>query len=171
MLEIKRVQLDHANLLQDVAKKTFLETFSEQNNLNDMANYVEQNFSIDKLKKEIQDSGSIFYFAFIKDSLAGYLKVNFDSAQTEDQSDAMEVERIYLLKKYQGKGIGLSLLEKAISLAKQRKKKYVWLGVWEENRQAISFYKKNGFLPFGSHIFTIGTDEQTDIMMRLPLSY
>lgn len=46
---------------------------------------------------------------------------------------------------------------------------YVWLGVWEKNIRAINFYKKNGFVAFGKHIFKLGDDEQTDIMMKLNL--
>jgi len=41
--------------------------------------------------------------------------------------------------------------------------------VWEENPRAINFYKKNGFVEFDKHIFVLGDDEQTDIMMRLDL--
>ncbi len=45
-------------------------------------------------------------------------------------------------------------------------KKSIWLGVWEENPKAIRFYEKNGFVPFSRHIFKMGDEEQTDIMMR-----
>ena len=47
--------------------------------------------------------------------------------------------------------------------------KYIWLGGWEENVSAISFYKKNGFAEFDKYIFRLGDDDQTDIMMRLHL--
>ena len=47
---------------------------------------------------------------------------------------------------------------------------YVWLGVWEENVRALNFYKKNGFIEFDKHIFKLGEDEQTDIMMKLILT-
>ena len=62
------------------------------------------------------------------------------------------------------------LYEKAIEIANQRNADYVWLGVWEENPRAISFYLKNGFVAFDKHIFKLGDDEQTDIMMKLLLS-
>ena len=55
-------------------------------------------------------------------------------------------------------------------MAKDKKSDYVWLGVWEENPRAISFYKKNGFEEFDKHIFKLGNDEQTDIMMKLKLN-
>ena len=46
----------------------------------------------------------------------------------------------------------------------------VWLGVWEENLRAISFYKKWGFREVGNHIFTVGNDPQNDFIMELELT-
>ena len=97
-------------------------------------------------------------------------KINFGQSQTELQDDtALEIERIYVLKEFHGKKVGQVLYEKAIEIAKQKNAHYVWLGVWEENPRAISFYKKNGFVEFDKHIFKLGDDEQTDIMMKLKL--
>lgn len=82
---------------------------------------------------------------------------------------ALEIERIYVLKEFQGIRVGKILFDKAIEVAKKKNSDYVWLGVWEENPKAIHFYKKNGFLEFDKHIFKLGNDEQTDIMMKLQL--
>ncbi|RYY96378.1 MAG: GNAT family N-acetyltransferase, partial [Chitinophagaceae bacterium] len=57
----------------------------------------------------------------------------------------------------------------ALAVAQERGASCLWLGVWEENGRAIGFYRKNGFAAFGSHVFRLGTDEQTDILMKLPL--
>ncbi|PZQ78157.1 MAG: GNAT family N-acetyltransferase, partial [Flavobacterium johnsoniae] len=76
---------------------------------------------------------------------------------------------IYVLKEFHGKKVGQLLYEKAIQIAKETKSDYVWLGVWEENHRALAFYKKNGFVEFDKHIFRLGNDEQTDIMMKLQL--
>lgn len=46
---------------------------------------------------------------------------------------------------------------------------YVWLGVWEKNLGAIRFYEKNGFVPFDKHIFRLGDEKQTDILMIIKL--
>jgi ribosomal protein S18 acetylase RimI-like enzyme len=53
-----------------------------------------------------------------------------------------------------------------LETAKQFNKSYVWLGVWEENERALNFYKKNGFVEFDKHIFILGEDKQTDLMMK-----
>lgn len=81
----------------------------------------------------------------------------------------MEIERIYVVNDFQGKGFGNYLMDKAVSIAVERKKQYVWLGVWEKNEKAICFYKKNGFFEIGTHSFFMGDDEQTDYIMRKDL--
>jgi ribosomal protein S18 acetylase RimI-like enzyme len=122
------------------------------------------------LTDEIKNKNSELYFAILNEKAIGYLKLNFGQSQTEIKNDnALEIERIYVLKDFYGKNIGKLLYEKALSIAKQKKVEYIWLGVWEENPRAISFYKKNGFVEFDKHIFKLGEDEQTDIMMKLQL--
>jgi ribosomal protein S18 acetylase RimI-like enzyme len=78
----------------------------------------------------------------------------------------LEIERIYVLGQYQSKKVGQLLFEKAIETAKQLSASYIWLGVWEENSRAISFYKRNGFEVFDKHVFKLGEEEQTDLMMK-----
>ena len=96
--------------------------------------------------------------------------MNTGDAQTELKDlNAFEIERIYVDKAYLGKKIGQLLFEKAIELAKSKNATYVWLGVWEENYRALAFYEKNGFVPFDKHVFMLGSDAQTDIMMKLLL--
>jgi diamine N-acetyltransferase len=75
-----------------------------------------------------------------------------------------------VLKEFHGKNVGKLLYEKALHIARQKNAGYVWLGVWEENHRAIRFYKKNGFKEFDKHIFRLGNDNQTDIMMKLNLT-
>jgi diamine N-acetyltransferase len=65
--------------------------------------------------------------------------------------------------------VAQKLYEKALDLAKQSAVDFVWLGVWEENARAIRFYQKNGFVEFDRHIFKLGEDPQTDIMMKLDM--
>ena len=100
----------------------------------------------------------------------GYLKINLGPAQTElKDSNSLEIERIYVLKSYFGKKVGQLLYEKAASIAKELKLKYIWLGVWEKNERALQFYKKNGFVEFDQHQFVLGEDVQNDILMKLTL--
>ncbi len=169
-VEVKRVSPLDINQLQKIGRDTFFETFASGNTEENMKKYLEEGFSVSKLEEELTDKNAEFYFAIIDDAVIGYLKVNFGQSQTELQDDsAVEIERIYVLKEFHGKNVGQVLYNKAIDLARDKKSNYVWLGVWEENPRAINFYKKNGFIEFDKHIFKLGEDEQTDIMMKLKL--
>jgi ribosomal protein S18 acetylase RimI-like enzyme len=170
-IEIKKITINDIDLLQKIGRETFYETFSTSNTEEHMQNYLAEGFSTDKLKDELNDDNAEFYFAKIENKVIGYLKLNFGTSQTELKDDkALEIERIYVLKEFHGKKVGQLLYDKAIEIAKQKKAGFVWLGVWEENPRAINFYKKNGFVEFDKHIFKLGEDEQTDVMMKLKLA-
>src|SRR5690554_2952676 len=169
--KIKKVTLDDIDQLQKIGRQTFYETFSAGNTEENMTKYLNEGFSIDKLTTELNDKNAEFYFATFNNNIIGYLKLNFGQSQTELKDDkALEIERIYVLKEFHGKKVGQILYDKAIEIAKNKNADYVWLGVWEENPRAINFYKKNGFVDFDKHIFKLGNDEQTDIMMKLKLT-
>jgi len=168
--EITKVNSNEITSLQKVGRQTFFETFSQTNTEENMQKYLEESFSSDKLLEELNNPDSKFYFAKYNDEIVGYLKLNLGHSQTElNDNESLEIERIYVLKDFQGKKIGQKLYEKAVEVAKQNKVKYIWLGVWEKNQKAIDFYEKNGFVPFDKHIFVLGDDEQTDIMMKMEL--
>ena len=169
-IAIKKVTLNDIEQLQKIGRQTFYETFSAGNTEENMTKYLEEDFSLEKLTAELNDESSEFYFAVLGNNVIGYLKLNVGQSQTELQDDkALEIERIYVLQEFHGKKVGQVLHEKAMQIAKQINAHYVWLGVWEENPRAINFYKKNGFAAFDKHIFKLGNDEQTDIMMKLQL--
>lgn len=169
-LDIRKVTLSDLNELQLIGRHTFEETFAASNSEENMAQYLKEGFSEEQLLSELQDHNSEFYFATEDTRVVGYLKVNFGAAQTElkDQR-ALEIERIYVLKAFHGLRVGQFLYDQAVHIAKQQGADYIWLGVWVENHRAIQFYTKNGFVVFDRHLFKLGTDEQTDLMMKLSL--
>ena len=170
-ITIKKAGIKDVTILQEISKKTTLETFAEVSKEENMKKYLEQSFSIEKLTEELNNPESEFYLAYSQDEVIGYLKINTGKAQKELQdSRAVELERIYVYKKYHGKNVGQMLFDKAISIAKQRKSEYIWLGVWELNHRAMSFYKKNGFVIFGEHKFIFGDEEVIDLMLKLELN-
>lgn len=150
---------------------TFYESFIWGNTEENLHQYMNAFFSHEKLYAEITNPSSEFYFALFNGHAIGYLKINVGNAQTELQNNnALEVERIYVKKEAQGKKTGQLLFDLAISIAKERKMDYLWLGVWEKNPGAIKFYQRNGLVQFATHSFKLGDDLQTDIMMKLDLT-
>ena len=169
-MNIRTAKISDLNILKEIGKRTFIETFASENSSKNMTEYLESAFTTEKLMNELTNMNSEFYFAEMEGEVVGYLKVNFNDSQTELKvSNALEIERIYVLKEFHGKKVGQLLYDKAIEIAKNKNLKNVWLGVWEQNPRAIRFYEKNGFKVFDKHIFKLGEDEQTDIMMKLEI--
>lgn len=153
--------------LQAIGRQTFSETFSASNTAADMDAYLADGFSTDRLTAELNNADVEIYLALLDNDVIGYLKLNTGQSQTELKGEnGLEIERIYVLTTYHGRKVGQLLYDKAMQIARQLAVDYVWLGVWEHNPRAISFYRKNGFVEFDRHIFRLGADEQTDIMMR-----
>lgn len=171
-VEIRKISIADLQALQQISRQTFAETFAAANSPENMQRYMEDELSLEKLSEELNNSNSAFYFAWVGDAVAGYLKLNFGDAQTETGDEAaVEIERIYVLKAYQGRKVGHQLYEKAVQVARDAHADYIWLGVWEENTRAINFYRMRGFTAFSKHLFNLGGDEQTDILMKLELQY
>lgn len=168
-INIIKIGISEVEKLQEISRKTFKETFETVNSEENMQSYLQERLSVEQLTTELSNSNSEFYFAQQENEILGYLKLNFNEAQTEKVEEGYEIERIYVLKAYHGMKIGQMLFEKAISIGKERKMKSVWLGVWEENHRALRFYEKNGFEVFGKHTFVLGSDTQTDLMMKLKM--
>lgn len=164
---INKASAEDVEIVQSLGRQTFSETFAEDNTEEAMKKYLEESFNTEKIKSELNNPDSFFYIAWEEDNPVGYLKVNYGEAQTELQDDtALEIERIYVKKSHHGKKVGQLLYNQALETAEQLGKSYLWLGVWEKNLRALQFYRKNGFIEFDKHIFRLGEEEQTDLMMK-----
>jgi ribosomal protein S18 acetylase RimI-like enzyme len=167
-IKIREVRSGEIKKLAEIGKTTFEEAFSKDNNPDDMKKYLTESFNPDQILKEFNIEGSFFYFAEIKNQIAGYLKINAGDAQNENfNPNWMEIERIYVLRKFQSKGIGKRMVDFALKKADKHHSEFVWLGVWENNLTAKYFYRKLGFEPFSKHTFVLGSDPQTDILMKI----
>lgn len=164
---LKKCTEEDADILRSLLAETFSDTFASMNTPEDMELYLNQAFARERILEELRNQDSSFYLLYQGGSPAGCLKVNEAAAQTETGDPrSLEIERIYVANEFQGTGLGSRLMDEAVRLAEERKKEYIWLGVWEKNERALRFYEGKGFYRTGFHTFTVGNDEQTDYIMR-----
>lgn len=166
-IHITSASKEDFKVIQTIGKETFYETFASSNSEENMQQYLSDSFSDEKILEELLNEESEFFIAWEDDLPIGYLKINTGEAQTELQDPStLEIERIYVKASHHGKKIGQLLYNKTVGIAQEKNVTSIWLGVWEENPRAIRFYEKNGFVEFDRHIFKMGDEEQTDVMMR-----
>ncbi len=170
-ISLQLVKSEEVEILATLVRNTFVTAFGQFNTEEDMKQYVDERLTPSYIAGEMDVDGSYFYFAKISKVIVGYLKLNINQAQNEPiGSKGLEIERVYVDRHFQGKGIGQKLLNFSLDKAREWNRTIVWLGVWDRNPGAIKLYKRNGFEQFGSHDFLLGSDLQTDLLMKLELN-
>lgn len=171
MILIRIAGEDDAEVIADISRQTFYETFAAQNSKENMDMHMAQYYATEKIQAELSDPCTIFLLAYDGIRLAGYAKMNEHvKEESKGLESPIEIERIYSVKEMIGKAVGKKLMEECLAIAVGKNKKEIWLGVWEYNHRAIEFYTRWGFEKFGEHNFPVGLDPQTDWLMKKSLA-
>lgn len=171
-IKIRPATLDDAKALTDLAYTTFWDAFAHhpKNAPDDLNHYMRQAFSLEQTTKELGEENSVFLIAELDGEPAGYAKIithNTEEGITAERP--IELNRLYSHQQFLGKGIGQALMDACFERARNHGHDVMWLGVWEYNPRAQRFYEKNGFRVVGSHVFQLGEDPQTDLLMQKEL--
>ena len=167
---IKVATPDDAVLIADLSRQTFYDTFAPQNSKEDMEIFLAEQFTTEALIKEVGAAGNTFLLAYVENALAGYVRLRTGEApQSLGTKNAIEIARLYATKDMMGKGVGKALMQASINAAIENEKEIIWLGVWDMNLRAISFYHQWGFQKFDEHDFMLGRDKQRDWLMKKQL--
>jgi ribosomal protein S18 acetylase RimI-like enzyme len=164
---IRNAKTTDANVLAQLGRRTFEETFSVDNTPEDMAAYVASSFSVAQQSAELADSASLFLIAEVDEAAAGYAKLHGgNTVEGIEGSKPVELVRLYVLQEWLGRGVGEALMRACLDEARSAGYETIWLGVWERNARAQAFYRKWNFRAVGEHIFQLGSDPQRDIVME-----
>ncbi len=167
---IRHAGLAEAALLAELGARTFTETFAATNKPEDMAAYLAVAFSPAQLAAELADPLAIFFIAETNGRAAGYAKLYAGAAEIGiEGAKPVELVRLYVGQEWFGRGVGADLMRACVAQAQARGHRTLWLGVWEHNGRARAFYRKWAFHEVGQHIFQLGDDAQTDILMARAL--
>ena len=168
-LTIRRGVPADARRLADLAASTFRETFAVENRPEDMALYVSVAYGISQQEAELADPEITTLLAEIDGELAGYAQLRATAVPDCVMGvTPLELWRFYVAAPWHGRGVAHALMKSVELEARAKEAHTLWLGVWERNERAKSFYRKCGFADVGSQVFVLGTDAQTDrSMVRL----
>jgi ribosomal protein S18 acetylase RimI-like enzyme len=168
---IRSVTKEDAELIADISRQTFYDTFAADNTKEDMDKFLREQFTKGRLMLEVGSPENSFLLAYFDDKVAGYIKLREGKQPIELIGTAsLELARLYVVKDFIGKRIGAALMQKAIAVAKEKSKHIIWLGVWEKNQRAIDFYHRFGFSKFSECDFLLGNDMQRDWLMKKELT-
>ena len=171
-ITIRQAISEDAKLLTDLAYTTFWDAFAHhpKNAPDDLNHYMRQAFNQEQIAAELSDEKNIFLIAELGEEAAGYSKIILDNIEPGIVAERpVELSRLYAHQKHLGQGVGQTLMDACFDRARAEDCDVMWLGVWEYNPRAQRFYEKNGFRVVGSHVFLLGKDAQTDLLMQREL--
>lgn len=164
--EIRLAAAADAGDLAAFAARVFRETFAADNTEEDMARFLAGTFTPERQAAELADPDVTTMLALLDGQLAGFAQVRTGEQLEEiDAPDPVELWRIYVDRAWHGRGVAQALMDAVEAEARRRGARSLWLGVWERNDRAQAFYRKFGFETVGSHVFVLGDDRQTDLIM------
>lgn len=150
MITIRKLVAKDARLLAKIARQTYSEHF-EYLWEDEGKDYIAKHFNEEILESELGDADILYFAGYFDDEIAGYLKLRPQNTLSMfGESDAFEIERIYLTKRAQGKGIGKKMMNLALEIAEKMRKETIWLKVMDGNERSIKFYERFGFSKCGA---------------------
>lgn len=166
-LSFRQATITDTNLIAQIGAETFKAAFGSENTPGDMQQYLEANFIPETIRSQIENELSTFILGYEGDYLFGYAMLH-EGTPPDSLSDPNPVElvRFYVRSNMIGFGYGSELMRACLEKARSMGYSTIWLGVWEKNERAIHFYEKWGFAKVGEKPFVLGSDVQTDHIMR-----
>ena len=171
MYLIREAKPSDAKLLSKVAEETFRATFAVANTPENMDAHCRDSYGESLQAAEILNPSMVTLLGEDEGQLVGFAQIRWGAPpECVSGEKPGEVHRLYVVDRWQGKGVAQALMNACIEQMRRKGSDVVWLGVWEHNPRAISFYRKYGFVEVGDHTFPLGSDPQRDIVMVRPVA-
>lgn len=164
---IRRADINDLELLHQLGRKTFDDTFGGTCTKEDMQGVLDLYFKHEQCSAELQDASDNFFFLEDEGTVKGYMRINSKHncpLESWAGKNCVELVRFYFLKEFHGTGASDVLMDFALQFARDSGYEMMFLSVWEYNFRARGFYEKHGFLNSGvENDFPLGSTPQTDL--------
>ncbi|WP_103071267.1 GNAT family N-acetyltransferase [Aquimarina sediminis] len=141
----KKCSKDDILDLIEVSQQCYPEHYSHVWKRNDPSYYINLSFNKKAFEEDFKTSNIIYFLIKKENNVLGLLKIRkHQKIKNFNDSEALQLEKIYLLKTSTGLGIGKKGIDFTKKYAFNLGKKAVWLDVMTTS-PALPFYKKSGF--------------------------
>jgi GNAT superfamily N-acetyltransferase len=165
-LIIRRADPGDAAPLAALGARTFADAFGAFNTPEDLNVYLAATYGPEQQRAELANPDVTTLIVEHEATPIAFSQVRRGAAPASVTLPApREVWRFYVDRRWHGRGVAGALMSHALDAARQLGGRSAWLSVWERNPRAIAFYTKCGFHDFGTKIFIVGADHQTDRVM------
>jgi GNAT superfamily N-acetyltransferase len=144
LITIKECQKSQLDLLFEIAITSYNDTY--QYLWTDKGvTYLSEFYKKADFKKELSAPDIFYFLVFDADKAIGFIKLKNNATSIYPKEKCIEIDKLYLLKKYANKGIGKTIMSFIISFCKKKNCPILWLKTMESS-QAKYFYEKHQFV-------------------------
>jgi GNAT superfamily N-acetyltransferase len=154
-----------AATLDRIFETSFCDTFAHLYRREDLEAFL-SSFGVADWEKQLADPAFACRIAEVDGVPAGYVKVGPLKIPVEENTAALLLDQLYILKRYQGAGIAQALMDWTFNEARRRGASRLYLTVYVDNHRARRFYDRYGFEAVGRYDFMVGSHADEDIIMR-----
>ena len=143
-----------------LSTQVFLDTYAPQGIRPAIANEVLAKHSVAVYEALLADPAVTILVAECAGHLVGFSQVrNGVGHSLVAESDASELDQLYVQERFTGRGVGRDLLRHAEKAAAARGADTLWLTAWEGNARALAFYPRCGYESLGMTAYTFGGED------------
>ncbi len=160
--------LDDIPAIDRIFRQSFCDTFAHLYRDADLQAFLGK-FTTQAWAEEIGSPDYSFRLAQADGEAVGFAKISPSTLPVEHKGPSVELRQLYILKQWHGSGIARALMDWALEEARRRGVEELLLTVYTDNHRAKRFYQRYGFEEVGPYAFTVGSQADEDIIMRLRL--
>jgi GNAT superfamily N-acetyltransferase len=151
---------DDAVCLGVLSTQVFLDTYATQGIRPAIAREARQCLSEEVFAEILAHPRSAILLAEIAGHQVGFAQLTHDRthALLPPEARAAELNRLYVLRPFLGKGIGKELLARTEILARAQGADLLWLTAWTGNAHALRFYEAQRYQDAGGSVYTFEGD-------------
>lgn len=143
-----------ARRLGVLGMQVFLDTYAAQGIRPLIADEALEHFSTDAIARLLLHPATTFIVAESAGHLVGFAQLTRGAKPPRcEVSDTVELERLYVLERFTGRGVGKRLLHEAERRAASNDASMLWLTAWIGNRRALAFYAAQGYADTGKTFY------------------
>jgi ribosomal protein S18 acetylase RimI-like enzyme len=126
--------------VRHITWETWIATYAAFVPVEDLRAYFDVHYTAEALGALMADPSNGGFLASSDGVPAGFVRTHW-----EEKEGRFYVSSLYVLPRFQGKGVGGALMAASERKALARGASAVWLGVMEQNVRTLDWYKRTGF--------------------------
>jgi GNAT superfamily N-acetyltransferase len=158
--------------LPSVARRIFSDTFSHLYEPEAFHSFCDAAYgSGGSMQRALADPTVHWRIASLGEEPIGYAKLlPLVAPAPNPRPSALELQQIYVLRDWHGRGIAEELMRWSIATARELGAPELYLTVFDHNERAKRFYSRHGFTEIGRCTFQLGERIDDDRVWRLSLA-